>query len=54
MNDNKNQEVKTTVQVTAVDKTKENAEYLVKVDRSFAEYEKGFGKIHTLIEDMHK
>ncbi len=27
----KNQEVKTTVQVTAVDKTKENAEYLMKV-----------------------
>lgn len=56
MNDDKNQEVKITaaVQVTAVDKSKENAEYLAKLDRSFAEYERGFGKICPLVENVDK
>ena len=35
---------------TLSNKTKENAEYLAKLDRSFAEYEKGLGKTHPLIE----
>ncbi|MFV0635703.1 hypothetical protein [Mitsuokella sp. WILCCON 0060] len=54
MNNDKNQEVKTAAQAAAVDKAKENAEYLAKLDRSFAEYERGFGKIRPLVKNTDK
>ena len=31
-------------------KTNDNATYIAKLDRSFAEYKSGMGKVHTLLE----
>lgn len=43
-------EIIPTEQLTINNKIANNAVYLAKLDRSFAEYERGLGEQHTLLE----